>query len=72
MLSSWMSYAWKRSPGDAPPDQAASGNVPGNDENISLVAIGTKPTDVEKTVASKILAGEKKEKLQLNKGRKGW
>jgi len=59
-------------PWDALMDQAASGNVPGNDENISLAAIGTKPTDVEKTAASKILAGEKTEKPQLNKGRKGW
>ena len=59
-------------PWDALMDQAASGNVPGNDENISLVAIGTKPTDVEKTAASKILAGERTEKPQLNKGRKGW
>ena len=59
-------------PWDALMDQAASGSVPGNDENISLAAIGTKPTDVEKTAASKILAGERTEKLQLNKGRKGW
>ena len=59
-------------PWDALMDQAASGNVPGNDETISPVSDGIKPVDAGKTAAAKPQSGGKTEKPQLNKGRKGW
>ena len=59
-------------PWDALMDQAASGNVPGNDETISPVSDGIKPVDAGKTAAAKPQSGGKMEKPQLNKGRKGW
>lgn len=59
-------------PWDALMDQAASGNIPGNDEVISPVSDGIKPAGAEKMAAAKTQAGEKTEKPQLNKGRKGW
>ena len=59
-------------PWDALMDQAASGNVPGNDETISPVSDGIKPVDAGKIAAAKPQSGGKTEKPQLNKGRKGW
>lgn len=46
-------------PWDALMDQAASGNVPGNDETISPVSDGIKPVDAGKTAAAKPQSGGK-------------
>lgn len=57
-------------PWDALMDQAASGNVPGNDETISPVSDGIKPVDAGKTAAAKPQSGGKMENLSLTKAEK--
>lgn len=47
-------------PWDALMDQAASGNVPGNDETISPVSDGIKPVDAGKTAAQNHSQAEKR------------